>query len=418
MRVLLGPSHELHDGIHGALTGQPAPGIEYVERAYSTCFQYEGPPAPSFSPILEHSACEWIRFGDEQGIDLIHSARFPVETTLSWVVDADCLLLPLQIGAFFALGLHRGATRPDGARIERRSAAMAMRYAAPGCARIMLRSDRARGQFLEEIGANPLLDAGIVDTLAAKTEVVIPAVPALPQRTRTAERPVILFMGRTFEDKGGRIAVSVLERLHALLGPGFQATVISSCPPEAAARLQAIGVEIHTTMPRAAYLERLASADIFFSPTLFESFGMGLVEAAAAGTAIVTSCGPGMEHIHELFEDGETALLVSNVLAERDRIRAYSEILAMLVQDRSARSALAAGAHALANHGPLSLDRHNRTISAIYEAAVQGPPGRRTAPRAGRADAAPSSRTLVWEERVCHWAKRRHTPPGGLRICL
>jgi glycosyltransferase involved in cell wall biosynthesis len=418
MRVLLGPSHELHDGIHGALTDNPAPDIEYCEGAYGTCFQYEAASSDPFSPIHDHSECEWVRFDDEHRVDLIHSARFPVDTALPWVVDADCLLLPLQIGAFFALGIHEGSRRPGEAQVQRREAAMAVRYADPGCTRIMLRSERAHRQFFSEILGNPLIDPAVVAALAAKTEVVYPAVPASPPRAGSSEIPTILFMGRTFEDKGGRLAVAVLERLHALLGPSFRATVVSGCPPDAAERLEAIGVEIHATMPRATYLDRLAQADIFFSPTLFESFGMGLVEAAAAGAAIVTSSGPGMEHIGELFQDGVDARLVSNALTEDARVQAYVEALSGLIRDPPARRALAASAHRLADTGRLSLDRHNQTMSSIYAAAIQA-----SAPGGmGRNAAGPGqtglSRTLVWSERVCHWAKRRHTPPGGLRICL
>lgn len=414
MRVLLGPSHELHDGIHGALTGNPAPDVEYVEGAYSTCFQHEPSPSGSFSPIHDHSECEWVRFDDERQVDLIHSARFPVETTLPWVVDADCLLLPLQIGAFFALGLHGGSPRPSEAQIRRREAAMAMRYADPGCTRILLRSEQARRQFLNQILGNPLVDTRIVAALAAKTEVVYPAVPASPPRSGSPEIPTILFMGRTFEDKGGRLAVAVLDRLRLMLGDGFRATVVSSCPPDAVERLDAIGVEIHETMPRTAYLDRLAQADIFFSPTLFESFGMGLVEAAAAGAAIVTSSGPGMEHIGELFQDGEDAVLVSNAMPEEYRVQAYVDALSALIQDEPVRRALAASAHDLADTGPLSLARHNATMSSIYEAALESP-----APEAARRPAPMDHRrSLVWSEQVCHWAKRRHTPLGGLRICL
>ncbi len=226
-------------------------------------------------------------------------------------------------------------------------------------------------------------------------------------------------MGRTFEDKGGPLALTVFERLRGRLGAAFEATVIASCPRDAQLRCAAIGVDVLPPSDRAVYLERLARADIFFSPTLFESFGMGLVEAAAAGAAIVTSSGPGMEHIGELFEDGKDALFVSNALDGEARVRGYVDALARLVRDREARQALAARAHALASTGRLALSRHNETMARIYEDALRaGGPGGACAAERDEREPEGSDRILGWSERTCHWVRRRLTPPGGLRICL
>jgi hypothetical protein len=172
MRVLLGPSHELHAGVHGALTDWPTPGIDYVERTYSMYFRHEERPGRPFSPVHDHSECEWFRFDCEEGVDVVHAVRFPVDTGLPWVVDSDCLVLPLRFGEFFAFGLHSGANRPAETQIRRREALMATRYADAQCARIMLRSEHARRQFLGIISENDLIAGPIRETLATKTQVV------------------------------------------------------------------------------------------------------------------------------------------------------------------------------------------------------------------------------------------------------
>jgi glycosyltransferase involved in cell wall biosynthesis len=420
MRVLLGPSHELHGGIHGALTDRPAPDVDYVERSYTLFFQHQPCSGLPFSPIHDHSECEWVRFDDEKGIDLIHAARFPVETSLPWVVDADCLLLPLQIGAFFALGLHRGATRPKESAIRRREALMLARYADTRCRRILLRTARARRHFLQQLEQHKEIDAATADALAAKTEVVYPAVAATPRSKGRSNRPSILFMGRTFVDKGGLLALAVFQRLRECFGDSFDATIIANCPPDAALRCAAINVYVQPTSDRSAYLERLARSNIFFSPTLFESFGMGLVEAAAAETAIVTSNGPGMEQIDELFENGKDALFVSNALDEEARIHAYVDAVAKLICDQETRQALAANAFALASSGRLALSRHNQTMARVYDEAVrfQSPDSEVCTKMEPTKRPIDSHHVLGWSERTCHWTRQRLTPPGGLRICL
>lgn len=419
MRVLLGPSHELHSGIHGALTDRPAKGIEYIGGRYTHFFQYQPSSRLPFSPVRDHSESEWIRFEDAPDVDLIHSARFPVETALPWVVDADCLLLPLQVGAFFAMGLSQGASTPAPGDVFRREAAMLARYAEGGCSRIMLRTERARRQFLMQVGEHPELKGSIADALARKTEVVYPAVAASTCPEGRQSRPSVMFMGRTFVDKGGVLALAVFQRLREHLGSAFDATIVSSCPPDVTDRCKALDIDILLPSDRRRYLERLASADIFFSPTLFESFGMGLVEAAAANTAIVTSSGPGMEHIDELFEDGRTAFLVSNALSPEARVRAYVDALTTLIIDPEARLRLAANALALASTGTLSLSRHNDTIERIYDNAVHASLTCKKATAKPRAHYDDKRLAILgWSEQTCHWTRQRLIPAGGLRICL
>ena len=417
MRVLLGPSHELHGGIHGALTDRPADSVEYVERSYTHFFQHAVRSGRPFSPVHEHSECEWVRFTDERGVDVIHSARFPVETVLPWVVDADCLFLPLQIGAFFALGLHHGAARPTEQAIRNREALMLARYAEPRCRRIILRTAFARRQLLQRL-VDRGFDAATIDAVIGKTEVVYPAV-ATASLAAAPPRPSILFMGRTFVDKGGRLAMAVFERLRERCGASFDATIVADCPPDVVRACAALNVDVQPTGDRARYVACLARADIFFSPTLFESFGMGLVEAAAAGMAIVSSSGPGMEHIGELFEDGREAVFVSNGLDEDARVRRYAEVLAALIDDESRRRRLAAGARALAASGRLSLSRHNQVMGRIYtEAGASSTPGCHPAVSPADAPSRVDSPVLGWSEQTCHWTRRRWTPIGGVRICV
>jgi glycosyltransferase involved in cell wall biosynthesis len=137
---------------------------------------------------------------------------------------------------------------------------------------------------------------------------------------------------------------------------------------------------------------------------------MGLIEAAAAGAAIVTSCGPGMEHIGELFDDGKEAVLVSNALTDEARVIAYAEAIGMLIRNPDLRRTLAFNAHALASRGRFSLDRHHRQLAEIYDAAFDLTPHRTKTSSGGR------SQVLSWSERTCHWTMRTHAPSGALRV--
>ncbi len=227
-------------------------------------------------------------------------------------------------------------------------------------------------------------------------------------------------MGRSFVDKGGLLALAVIERLRAVHGHSFEAAVVSACPASAKERLVSLGVEVRPTSERRDYLNRLASADIFFSPTLFENFGMGLIEAAAAGAAIVTSCGPGMEHIGELFENRKEAILVSNALADEARVTSYVAAIGLLIRNLEFRRTLAFNAYALASHGRFSLERHSQQLSRIYDAAFNLVASTSTLapPLRGGASSTGLSHVLVWSEHMCHWTMRQHASRGALRICV
>jgi glycosyltransferase involved in cell wall biosynthesis len=284
----------------------------------------------------------------------------------------------------------------------------------------MVRSAQAKHQFLKVIADNDLINGCTRDSLAAKTQVVYPAVLAPPLDLERSGLPNLFFMGRTFVDKGGLLAVAVLERLREVHGQSFKATVVAACPPSVKQRMLSLGIEVQPIMERGDYLNSLALADIFFSPTLFENFGMGLLEAAAFGAAMVTSCGPGMEHIEELFENRREALLVSNELSEEARVAAYVEAIGSLMRDPDLRRTIASNAHALVAHGRFSLARHHRYLAEAYSTTLDLAARNRIAGRPDRSEGSfqdPSS-VLVWSEQMCHWTTRRLAGQGSIRICV
>lgn len=407
MRVLLGPAHELHVGVHGSLLAAPSAGAAYVQCTYMLRFRPDREACQPFSPLHDPAVAEWVRFVDVPAdVEVVHSCRLPVQTPLPWVVDADSLLTPLQVGRFFALGAaSRGDPPiPSPTAVARREAAMAARYASRRCARILFRTEYARRKLLSHLsgrGHQP----ETVDKLATKSEVLYPAVPATPAVNRPGWPVSVLYMGRTPQDKGATMAAEVFTRLRARYEAGVRLIFVGSCPSGLVDRLTAVGVELLPVLPRAAYLDQLSQADIFLSPTTFESFGMGLLEAAATGLAIVCSTGPGMEHIGELFAPGDNALFVSNAHPVAERVARYTAAVSSLIDNEPLRWRLATNNHALTDHGKLSIRQRNERLSAVYaQAAALGPNlacDGDNAPREG------ARRIIDWPEQICHWAGQR-----------
>lgn len=149
---------------------------------------------------------------------------------------------------------------------------------------------------------------------------------------RTAEPwpttgPTIFFCGRHEERKGLDVLLAAMRQL----GPDVRLWVASNGPDTERLRREASGdhrIEWLGPITDAEKRSRLAGADVFCAPSLRgESFGVVLIEAMAAGTAIVASSLDGYRNV---ATDGEDSVLVEpgssdhlaaalqRVIAERD----------------------------------------------------------------------------------------------------
>jgi glycosyltransferase involved in cell wall biosynthesis len=263
---------------------------------------------------------------------------------------------------------------------------MLAHYVDPRCHAVLFRTDHARRAALRFIEDAGLLDERARADFAAKLHVVRPALPFRPGRALA--RPTrVLCSGRSFQDKGGTVALAVFRELHARLGALVELVLIGNVPLGLVAARP--GFEILPVLPRDTYLRVLGDAHVFFSPTLFESFGMALLEAASRGLAIVTSSGDGMEHIDELFTDGQSAVLVPNGLPFDEQVRRYVDAIASLVNAPERLRALRDATGRLVESGALSIGRRDQLLleryAAVEEAGRRVPESRWSDPTAALA---------------------------------
>jgi glycogen(starch) synthase len=162
----------------------------------------------------------------------------------------------------------------------------------------------------------------------------------VPNRHEPRDEFALLFVGRCYPRQKG------LEHLISALG-----LLLSKCKIHltivgedwgGAGTLQALaralGVEKHVTftgaLPRNEVINAYASADAFVLPSLFEPFGIVLLEAMAAGLPVVASRVGG---IPEVVSDGKTGLLV-----QPGDSRSLANALENLISDSALRRRLGA----------------------------------------------------------------------------
>lgn len=119
--------------------------------------------------------------------------------------------------------------------------------------------------------------------------------------------PTVFFCGRHEERKG----LAVLLDAFRSLPPDARLWIASDGPDSARLHAEYAGDERITWLGRISDAEkfaRLRGADVFCAPSLHgESFGVVLIEAMAAGTAVVAS---GLDGYRNVATDGENAVLV------------------------------------------------------------------------------------------------------------
>jgi len=362
--IILGPGDELHTGIHGELVETPPPGVTYFLPAYRYRFMFPAGSREPFNPSRDFAVSQTVEFAFPVGHRaIVHSSRIPVFNRVPWLAETDCILPTLNAGTFFALGTGGGA-RNEPRLVRQRQRLMLSHYRSDHCTALLFYTEHGRHNFLSFLEERQLLAPSDHARLAEKTDVVRATAPWRGSTERREGKPTIIYMGRFRETKGGEVALEVFRRIHALYGDRVVLVYVGPLPAEDYELPP--GVIFHPVLDRSEYLKIVACGHIFLSPTEFEGYGFGLVEAASHGMVVVTSRGPGMGHIEELFQHGRHALLVSASETLSDKIEAYEQSVRLLLDGQDRLAAFYANNFELFHTGELSLQVRDRKLLGYY----------------------------------------------------
>ena len=158
-----------------------------------------------------------------------------------------------------------------------------------------------------------------------------------------AERPYAFFNGRITRQKGlPLLLAAALE-----LDPGYQLVIAASSPdtPEIAAEVDGLAARVRETgrdlvwinhfISREELIHLHSSASVFVCPSIYEPFGLVILEAMACETAVVASRVGG---IPEIVVEGETGFLVDY---DPDDTKPFTRALAAKIQALLDNAALA-----------------------------------------------------------------------------
>lgn len=155
-----------------------------------------------------------------------------------------------------------------------------------------------------------------------------PVQPGAAPAKRESDQPLrVLFVGSLGQRKGLRYLV---EAMHAL-GGGFELTLIGR-PPAVECRPLARALQIHRHipgLPHALILEEMRRHHVLVFPSLFEGFGLVLLEAMACGLPVIATphtaapdvITPGIEGQIVPIRSAEAIAVALTQLAENESLR-------------------------------------------------------------------------------------------------
>ncbi len=270
----------------------------------------------------------------------------------AWFAAVPTALVIFDLIAF----LPGAAPQRRAARIERATLAPAVRRAAA----LLCISEATRRDLVERYPR--AAGKAVVTPLAASPALARPAGIEAVRAKHGLEGPFVLAAG-TLEPR--KNLVGLMEAWAGLADPGAELVLVG--PPgwemeEIVRRARADRVRLLGFVPDAELAALYASCAVFAYPSLYEGFGLPVLEAMACGAPVVTS---DLSSLPEVA--GDAALLVD----PRDPA-ALGAALARLLADPAERSRLSAAGRARA--ATFTWERTARETLAVYDAVLDGRP--------------------------------------------
>jgi len=382
LEVRIGPSIDLHGGIHGPLLSSPPPGVSYTRSDAEHVFLF--PEGSGYPDVFEAP-----HFGELVSMPgegpLVHSARWPVLGARAWVADMDDFGYPVlggrtlfneQLWPWFRREIQRPGGPLPGDPLRIRMTSMLRAYAHPSC-RAVLFGTKVGLAHAQKIISD--LEAGADgEAFLRKSQVLGPAIQPSPRDRVLAKWEEktgtnVLFCGIGWELKNGPLAIRVMAKM-AVKHPRSRFLYVGDPPPEARGeeRQRALppNLRIVGKAPPEHVKTLFEGAHILFHPSRSESFGMVLLEAAAAGLAIVCGRGRGMNHLEEIVDDHGAFTVDRDMVPERDEESCFATLLDALLTERALARAKGLWNQAHVEGSLLSSVNRNAALAEVYHRAV------------------------------------------------
>lgn len=302
--------------------------------------------------------------------DLIHSTRgFIILNRKPWVVDVE------TFGNFTGFKIDKWKDPLYRHIIKKFLASYHLK-------RIMVWSEIARRGLIKTFDLREIDD---------KIEVVYPALTAPHFKVRRSKDKVtILYVSSSFFRKGGKFVLETFSKLHQK----YDVQLLMKCDVPEVFRKKFRNVDVKffpyksQILPRRELLQQFYfKSDIFFYPSLGDTFGLALLDAMCASLPIIST---NVFAMPEIVEDNRNGFIVNSPILWHDewgiprgipiqfnsstllRFKAkLTEKLSLLIENSSLRKRMGRYGRRLVEKGKFSIKERNKKLLKIYQEALR-----------------------------------------------
>ncbi len=187
---------------------------------------------------------------------------------------------------------------------------------------------------------------------------------------QSAKKVTLLFIGRYFFDKGGDVALEVIDRI-TKANPNVNAIFIAETPKEYLNKYKSNKkIKFMNLMPHADLFKKIyPKTSLFVYPGFSDSFGFMYIEAMSFGIPVITADGFARS---EIVEEGKTGYIVPRYENKEKIIDEMTAKTNYLVKNQKLRTKMGKKAHEEVKNGKWSLKERNLKLSKIYKEAIEG----------------------------------------------
>jgi glycosyltransferase involved in cell wall biosynthesis len=216
----------------------------------------------------------------------------------------------------------------------------------------------------------------IFPEIKGKLEVLYPAVPVRDNKNKRKGRFTILFIGRDYRLKGGKIALGVFKRLKEI-DPSIRTIFVSRYPEGLEEDYP--GVEFHNILPQKDIYTLLSGANLFLYPSLMDTFGFSILEAMSFGVPTIALETKLTKSVKEIITENKTGKIIKtgcNINSQEGSelettTKKLIETIRVLMRKEGKLKGMRIECLKQIKDGKFSIKQRNKRLRKIYEGALR-----------------------------------------------
>ena len=247
----------------------------------------------------------------------------------------------------------------------------------PNCKKILPQSESAKMSLLENVDCSGF---------EHKIETLYLAYHTTKFKRKDSDTVRISFIGKGFYEKGG----NDLQEAFKILNKKYKISLKykGDVPENKKLKLPNVRYLKNIPDPKKFYEEIFGDCDIYVQPTLFDSFGVSILEAMSTGLPII--CTDDFT-LPELVKEGYNGFLVKSYthwyahrhhlhrfwtkLVPRqhpETVKELVEKMSILIEDKKLRKKMGRNSFKMVESGKFSIKERNKKLRKIYDEAIAG----------------------------------------------